>query len=119
MPAVRAAGQDTIEIVTRSGVHAFAVELATNAAERAVGLMWKDDLDTAFRHLELYDRFGCPGEHVQISFRCVVRQGNIDQKDPKATDAFNKLVDDCWKNPALQPPPPPPPTASAEKPGTK
>jgi hypothetical protein len=87
--------------------------------ERAVGLMWKDDLDTAFRHLELYDRFGCPGEHVQISFRCVVRQGNIDQKDPKATDAFNKLVDDCWKNPALQPPPPPPPTATVEKPGTK
>src|SRR5262245_47389844 len=51
--------------------------------ERAVRLMWKDDLDTAFRHLELYDRFGCPGEHVQISFRCVVRQGEIDQKDQK------------------------------------
>jgi hypothetical protein len=87
--------------------------------ERAVGLMWKDDLDTAFRHLELYDRFGCPGEHVQISFRCVVRQGNIDQKDQKSTDAFNKIVDDCWKNPALQPAPPAPPTATADKPGTK
>jgi hypothetical protein len=85
---------------------------------RAVGLMWKDDLDTAFRHLELYDRFGCPAEHIQISFRCVVRQGNIDQKDQKSTDAFNKLVDDCWRNPALQPAPPPPPQA-AEKPGTK
>ena len=45
--------------------------------ERAVGLMWNDDLDTAFRHLELYDRFGCPGEHVQISFRCVVRKSPI------------------------------------------
>jgi hypothetical protein len=85
---------------------------------RAVGLMWKDDLDTAFRHLELYDRFGCPAEHIQISFRCVVRQGNIDQKDQKSTDAFNKLVDDCWKNPALQPAPAAPPMA-AEKPGTK
>jgi hypothetical protein len=85
---------------------------------RAVGLMWKDDLDTAFRHLELYDRFGCPAEHIQISFRCVVRQGNIDQKDQKSTDAFNKLVDECWRNPALQPPPPPPPPA-AEKSGTK
>jgi hypothetical protein len=85
---------------------------------RAVGLMWKDDLDTAFRHLELYDRFGCPAEHIQISFRCVVRQGNIDQKDQKSTDAFNKLVDECWRNPALQPSPPaPPPTA--EKSGTK
>jgi hypothetical protein len=81
--------------------------------------MWKDDLDTAFRHLELYDRFGCPGEHVQISFRCVVRQGNIDQKDQKATDAFNDRVHSCWLNPALPPAPPPPPTAAAEKPGTK
>jgi hypothetical protein len=85
---------------------------------RAVGLMWKDDLDTAFRHLELYDRFGCPAEHIQISFRCVVRQGNIDQKDQKSTDAFNKLVDECWRNPALPPPPPAPPPA-AEKSGTK
>ncbi len=87
--------------------------------ERAVGLMWKDDLDTAFRHLELYDRFGCPGEHVQISFRCVVRQGNIDQKDQKATDAFNARVHSCWINPALPPAPATPPTAAVEKPGTK
>jgi uncharacterized membrane protein (UPF0127 family) len=40
----RAAGQDTIEIVTRTGVHAFTVELATNAAERAVGLMYRKEL---------------------------------------------------------------------------
>ncbi len=32
---------------------------------RVVRLMWSDDLDTAFRHLDLYDRFGCPGGHVQ------------------------------------------------------
>jgi hypothetical protein len=78
--------------------------------ERAVGLMWRDDLDTAFRHLDLYDRFGCPGEHVQISFRCVVRQGNI---DPKATETFNARVHSCWINPAL--PPTPPASAAAEK----
>jgi len=83
--------------------------------ERAVGLMWRDDLDTAFRHLELYDRFGCPGEHVRISFRCVVRQGNIDQKDQKATDAFNARVHSCWNNPAIPAVPPPAP----EKPATK
>jgi len=87
--------------------------------ERAVGLMWKDDLDTAFRHLELYDRFGCPGEHVQISFRCVVRQGPIDQKDPKATDLFNKRVHDCWVDPVVPPVAATPPTAAVEKPGTK
>src|SRR6201988_1239116 len=27
---------------------------------RVVRLMWLDDLDTAFRHLDLYDRFGAP-----------------------------------------------------------
>src|SRR5215211_7668372 len=43
---------------------------------RAVNLLWRDDLDTAFRHLDLYDRFGCPGGHIQATFRCVVRQGN-------------------------------------------
>ena len=32
---------------------------------RVVSLLWRDDLDTAFRHLDLYDRFGCPGGHVQ------------------------------------------------------
>ena len=85
--------------------------------ERAVGLMWRDDLDTAFRHLDLYDRFGCPGEHVQISFRCVVRQGNIEQKDQKSTDLFNARVHSCWLNPAL--PPLPAASAAAEKPGTK
>jgi hypothetical protein len=85
--------------------------------ERAVGLMWRDDLDTAFRHLDLSDRFGCPGEHVQISFRCVVRQGSIDQKDQKATDAFNTRVHSCWINPALAPIPAT--AAAAEKSGTK
>jgi uncharacterized protein len=44
LPAARAAGQETIEIVTRTGVHAFSVELATNTAERAVGLMYRKEL---------------------------------------------------------------------------
>ena len=42
---------------------------------RVVNLLWRDDLDTAFRHLDLYDRFGCPSGHIQATFRCVVRQG--------------------------------------------
>jgi uncharacterized protein len=41
---VRAAGQATLEIVSKSGVHAFAVELATNEAERAQGLMFRKEL---------------------------------------------------------------------------
>ena len=48
---------------------------------RVVRLMWLDDLDTAFRHLDLYDRFGCPGGHVQATFRCLTRFGG--EIDPK------------------------------------
>jgi hypothetical protein len=64
---------------------------------RVVGLLWRDDMDTAFRHLDLYDRFGCPGPHIQSTFRCVVRQGGI---DPKATESLNARVHTCWLNPS-------------------
>jgi hypothetical protein len=64
---------------------------------RVVGLLWRDDMDTAFRHLDLYDRFGCPGGHVQAAFRCVVRQGAI---DPKSQQSVNGRVHSCWVNPA-------------------
>ncbi len=66
---------------------------------RVVNLLWRDDLDTAFRHLDLYDRFGCPSDHIQATFRCVVRQGNI---DPKATDTLNGRVHACWLNPTQE-----------------
>ncbi len=69
---------------------------------RVVGLLWRDDLDTAFRHLDLYDRFGCPGAHIQASFRCLILHGvNI---DPKAADTLNARVQACWINPSLPPP---------------
>jgi hypothetical protein len=77
---------------------------------RVVNLMWRDDLDTAFRHLDLYDRFTCPGGHVQATFRCVVRQGQI---DPKAPDSLNARVHQCWMNPSLQP------AATAAAPGNQ
>jgi len=66
---------------------------------RVVSLLWRDDLDTAFRHLDLYDRFGCPASHIQATFRCVVRQGNI---DPKATDSLHARVHGCWINPSAE-----------------
>ncbi|MGB3865235.1 MAG: beta-1-3, beta-1-6-glucan biosynthesis protein, partial [Xanthobacteraceae bacterium] len=80
---------------------------------RVVVLMWRDDLDTAFRHLDLYDRFGCPGGHVQATFRCLVRFGAI---DPKVPDSLNSRVHACWINPNTQPQAaaaPPPSTAPA------
>jgi hypothetical protein len=63
---------------------------------RVVGLLWRDDLDTAFRHLDLYDRFGCPAGHIQATFRCLVRQGNPDLKAP---ETLNGRVHACWINP--------------------
>jgi hypothetical protein len=67
---------------------------------RVVSLLWRDDLDTAFRHLDLYDRFGCPSGHIQASFRCLVLHSNT--IDPKEADSLNGRVNDCWLNPALQ-----------------
>jgi hypothetical protein len=66
---------------------------------RVVSLLARDDLDTAFRHLDLYDRFGCPAGHVQAAFRCVVRHGEIDQK---AAEKINDRVRACWLNPNLE-----------------
>ena len=68
---------------------------------RVVRLMWNDDLDTAFRHLDLYDRFGCPGGHVQAAFRCLTRFGA--QIDPKLADTLSSRIHACWINPAAQP----------------
>jgi hypothetical protein len=83
---------------------------------RVVSLMWRDDLDTAFRHLDLYDRFGCPGGHVQASFRCLTRFGN--QIDDKVPRSLSDRIQACWINPAAQPqaaaatPPTAPPTTA-------
>jgi uncharacterized membrane protein len=71
---------------------------------RVANLLWRQDMDTAFRHLDVYDRFGCPGGHIQATFRCLVRHGNT--IDPKVPDSLNKSVQACWVNPAAQPAPP-------------
>lgn len=79
---------------------------------RVVNLLWRDDMDTAFRHLDLYDRFGCPGGHIQATFRCVVQQGQIDLKAPESLQA---RISACWINPAS---PPAPAAAATPQPGT-
>ena len=82
--------------------------------QRVVKLLQSDDLDTAFRHLDLYDRFGCPAGHVQVAFRCFVRQqASI---DPKALDAINGRIHACWLNPNTDPVISPPAAASATAP---
>ena len=85
---------------------------------RVVRLMWLDDLDTAFRHLDLYDRFGCPGGHVQATFRCLTRFGG--EIDPKVADTLSGRIHACWINPGAQPQtaaaPQPPATAGSAAP---
>jgi hypothetical protein len=64
---------------------------------RVVIWMWQDDLDTAFRHLDLYDRFGCPAAHVQATYRCLIQQNPFDSKAP---ETLNARVHACWIKPA-------------------
>jgi hypothetical protein len=68
---------------------------------RVVQLLYTDDLDTAFRHLDLYDRFGCPGGHVQAAFRCLTRF--IAQIDDKVPNSLRNHVHACWINPESKP----------------
>lgn len=63
---------------------------------RIASLLFRDDVDTARRHMDIYDRFACPSEHLRLTFRCVVRQGNIDQKSP---ESLPQRVHACWLQP--------------------
>jgi hypothetical protein len=82
---------------------------------RVVSLLWRDDLDTAFRHLDLYDRFGCPAGHVQAAFRCLILHAAT--IDPKAPDSLNGRIEACWINPT-EPAPPPPASAATPSPSS-
>ena len=41
---LRAAGEQTVEIASKTGVHSFAVEVVDNDADRAKGLMYRKEL---------------------------------------------------------------------------
>jgi hypothetical protein len=84
---------------------------------RVVSRLKQDDLDTAFRHLDLYDRFGCPSAHIQSAFRCIILHGN--NIDPKV-ETVEDRIRACWVNPASPAPPPAPaaPPAAANPTGT-
>jgi hypothetical protein len=63
---------------------------------RIASLLWRDDIETARRYTELYDRFGCSSEHLKLVFRCVIQQGPL---DPKAADRLASRVHGCWVAP--------------------
>jgi hypothetical protein len=74
---------------------------------KALNRLWNDDIDTTFRDLDLYDRFGCPGAHVQAAVRCIVlhppipadRKSGDKAADPKPSDTLDFRVQACWNNP--------------------
>ena len=102
----KAAGQrkiDEIAQATRAMTGPAAYPECYWHGTRIVGLLWNDDIDTALRQLQLYDRFKCPSEHIQSAYRCFLRQG---PPDPKAPNPIIKLAEECWINPGS-------PTASA------
>jgi len=68
---------------------------------RIASLLWRDDVDTAKRYLDIYDRFSCPSDHLKLVFRCVVRLGPMDQKGAEKLAA---RVHACWLNPDTLPP---------------
>jgi hypothetical protein len=72
---------------------------------QVVALLWNNDIDTAFRHLDLYDRFGCPAAHIQAAFRCILLHPPA--SDPKPTDPnlLEGRAHACWINPSLPPAP--------------
>lgn len=63
---------------------------------RIASLLWRDDIDTARRYIDLYDRFNCSSEHLKMVFRCVIEQGPL---DPKAADRLASRVHGCWIEP--------------------
>ncbi|HSI39221.1 MAG TPA: hypothetical protein VLA00_01600 [Xanthobacteraceae bacterium] len=112
-PAEPQTAEQQAKEAQRRSVEEFAeaAKLAGNAGlpecvwsgRRIAMLLWRDDIDTARRHMELYERFGCPMEHLKTAFRCLVRQGNI---DTKSQDSLARRVHVCWVNPESGPPAP-------------
>jgi uncharacterized protein len=96
MPA-RAAGTDTIEIVTASGVHAFSVEMASNDAERERGLMFRKELPEG--HGMLFDfqtdqevSFWMHNTYLPLDMLFIQGNGRISHIAENATPMSDALI---------------------------
>jgi hypothetical protein len=83
--------------------------------QRIASLLWRDDLGTASRYMDLYKQFDCSPDHLKLAFRCVVKQGPIDLK---AAEDLASRVHKCWLSPE-GPPPKTDEAANATNDGTK
>jgi hypothetical protein len=79
--------------------------------QRIVSLLSRDDINTAREHLNFYDRFGCPKEHITAAFRCAIRQA---ERQPEQTDVSARVYG-CWMSPDLGENEPAPPQQPASE----
>jgi uncharacterized protein len=82
MASAHAAGDDTIKILSRSGAHAFSVELATNELERERGLMFRKELPDGYGmlfdfHTEQPANFWMRNTYISLDIIFIKADGHI------------------------------------------
>lgn len=65
----------------------------------AASRFYSNDVDTAKRYMDLYERFTCPPEHLKLAIRCVVRLW-----PRQGAEMLADRVQACWLNPDTPPP---------------
>ena len=93
----RAAGKATLEIITRTGVHPFAVELATNEAERARGLMFRKELPDGQGMLFDFEReepvsFWMHNTYISLDMMFIRSDGRIMRIEESAKPESDRLI---------------------------
>jgi uncharacterized membrane protein (UPF0127 family) len=93
----QAAGQDTLEIVSASGVHAFSLELATNDEERERGLMYRKELPQG--HGMLFDfghdqpvAFWMHNTYISLDMMFIRSDGRIMRIEESAEPLSDRLI---------------------------
>ena len=93
----QAAEQDTIEIVSASGVHAFTVELAVNDAERERGLMFRKELPEGQGMLFDFQRdqpvaFWMHNTYISLDMMFIRSDGRIMRIEESAKPESDRLI---------------------------
>jgi hypothetical protein len=78
----RAAGDDTLKIISKSGTHSFSVELATNELERAKGLMFRKELPDGYGmlfdfHTEQQTSFWMHNTYIPLDMIFIKADGHV------------------------------------------
>ena len=62
-------------------------------------LLYRNDVDTAKRYMDLFERFSCPADHLKLAIRCVLRLW-----PRQGAEMLADRVQACWVNPDTPPP---------------